>query len=212
MIIGGIFRVWNAMFVSEEKTRRVGHCMDMNGISLSPNGSYADRICDPYWLKEILFISYVEYSDTCANGIALEGHGGNANSVSFSLSGRFAVTSSHDNPLKLWDTKTIARIGGPFIGSSDWVWRVSFSSDGLLSFFIYCGVWLHYNTIEISLEHLLIPTAIVWQVDKYDSAQGSPELETIWMFMSIVSGSQDKHFSLCSAQTQEQIGETFQAH
>ncbi len=61
------FVVWNAMFVSEEKTRRFGHCMDMNGISLSPNGSYADRICDPYGLKEILFISYVEYSDTCAN-------------------------------------------------------------------------------------------------------------------------------------------------
>ncbi len=56
--------------------------------------------------------------------IALEGHGGNANSVSFSLSGRFAVTSSHDKSLKLWGAKTIARIGDPFIGSSGWVWRV----------------------------------------------------------------------------------------
>ncbi len=53
------------------------------------------------------------------------------NSVSFSPSGRLAVTSSHDKTLKLWDTKTFAQIGDPFNGHSDWVWRVSFSSDGL---------------------------------------------------------------------------------
>ncbi len=41
------------------------------------------------------------------------------------------MSGSRDKTLRLWDTKTFAQIEDPLNGHSDWVWCVSFSSDGL---------------------------------------------------------------------------------
>ncbi len=90
------------MFVSEERPRHFGHSLDVNGISLSPDGSRVLTASSDFTVRMWNTQTGVPI------GTPLEGHVSNVNCVSFSPSGRQAVTGSNDKTLKLWDTKTFA--------------------------------------------------------------------------------------------------------
>jgi WD40 repeat protein len=58
------------------------------------------------------------------------GHGYWVNSVAFSPDGRYVITGSADNTLRLWDAATHTPIGQPWVGHTDFVYGIAFMADG----------------------------------------------------------------------------------
>jgi len=70
--------------------------------------------------------------DPSVTYMTLHGHTGRIRSVEFSRDGKYVVTASRDETVRIWDTQTYSQFGDPLIGHTGAVWSACFSSDGML--------------------------------------------------------------------------------
>ena len=64
------------------------------------------------------------------NNAILKGHTNRVNSTSFSPDGKYIVSASHDNTIRIWDAKTGLQVGTSLEGHTDGVNSASFSPNG----------------------------------------------------------------------------------
>src|ERR1700761_963613 len=59
-----------------------------------------------------------------------QGHRGPVTSVAFSPDGKYIVSGSVGETIRMWDAQTGKLVSDPFEGHTDWVTSVAFSPDG----------------------------------------------------------------------------------
>jgi len=77
----------------------------------------------------ILLLNGLAFADEKPEIFVQLGHSSSVNSVAFSPDGRYALSGSFDNTLKLWEVSTGREIR-TFTGHSGSIYSVAFSPDG----------------------------------------------------------------------------------
>ncbi|KAG6328275.1 hypothetical protein ID866_10814, partial [Astraeus odoratus] len=119
--------------------------------------------------------------------------------------GRWIVSGSSDNTIRLWDAHTSSQIGSPFEGHTGSVDAAAFSPDGR---WIVSGS--SDNTIRLWDAHIgsQIGSPLEGHTDYVQAVAFSPDGNRQW----IVSGSYDTTVRVWDVHTGSQIGSPFEEH
>ncbi len=133
----------------------------------------------------------------------LRGHTYSVNSASFSPNGKYIVSASRDNTIRIWDAKTGKQVGEPLKGHTSYVKSASFSPDGNS---IVSASW--DNTIRIwdAKTGKQVGEPLEGHTYSVNSASFSPDGN------SIVSASSDNTVRIWDAKTGKQVGEPLKGH
>ncbi|KAF5308966.1 hypothetical protein D9758_018970 [Tetrapyrgos nigripes] len=124
-------------------------------------------------------------------------------SVAYSPDGRYIVSGSDDNTVRIWDVQTGHQYGESFAGHTRWVRSVAFSPDGR-------------HVVSGSDDH----TIRIWDIQTGqqvgESLEGHRDLVNSVAFSPdgkhVVSGSDDNTVRIWDVQTGQQFGEPLEGH
>ena len=133
------------------------------------------------------------------NNAILRGHTSTVNSASFSPDGKYIVSASDDNTVRIWDAKTGQQVGSPLVN----VTSASFSPDGR-----YIVSASADKTVRIwdTKAGVQVGSPLEGHTDYVTSASFSPDGRYI------VSASWDKTVRIWDAKTGQQVGNPLKGH
>ena len=134
LIVSGSYdktvRVWN-VDSGQEMIKLNGHTDRVNSVAFSPNGELIASGSSDNTVRVWDVASYVQRTAIVSVGevMKLEGHISTVNSVTFSKDGKFIVSGSNDNTVRVWNVNSgeeMMKLGG----HTNVVNSVAFSNDG----------------------------------------------------------------------------------
>ena len=137
------------------------------------------------------------------NNAILRGHTDHVVSASFSPDGKYIVSASDDNTVRIWDAKTGQQVGNPLVGHTSFVYSASFSPDGR-----YIVSASTDNTVRIwdAKTGQLVGNPLVGHTSYVRSASFSPDGKYI------VSASSDNAVRIWDAKTGQLVGSPLVGH
>ena len=133
----------------------------------------------------------------------LQGHAEGVTSVAFSQDGKYIISGSLDNTIRLWNAQTGKLVSDPFEGHTHWVTSVAFSPDGK---YIVSGS--RDKTIRIwdAQTGKLVSNAFEGHTNWVTSVAFSPDGKYI------VSGSDAQTIRMWDAHTRTLVSDLFKGH
>lgn len=129
-------RVWNIATGEQVAVYQPFPDGSTKGLAVSPDGEKI--LVGRNWLFYIPFHRYDAVIDLLDAGTGeilshLTGHTSLVNSIAFSPDGRYALSGSADQSVRLWDLNTGDQLA-VFYGHTGVIWKVAFSPDGLTGY------------------------------------------------------------------------------
>ncbi|KAF5340142.1 hypothetical protein D9758_016858 [Tetrapyrgos nigripes] len=124
-------------------------------------------------------------------------------SVAYSLDGRYIVSGSGDNTVRIWDVQTGHQFGESFIGHTECVWSVAYSPDGRHVVSGSDDYTLRTWDIQTGQQ---VGESLEGHRDGVHSVAFSPDGR------HVVSGSEDNTVRIWDVQTGQQFGEPMKGH
>ena len=137
------------------------------------------------------------------NSAILRGHTKWVFSATFSPDGRYIVSASHDNTIRIWDAKTGQQVGSPLVGHQFGVNSANFSPDGR---YIVSASWDGTVRLWDAKTGQQVGNPSVGHTKCVHSAAFSPDGRYI------VSASEDSTVRIWDAKTVQQVGSPLVGH